>query len=206
MCRVGWAGGRGSPGRTQHPVRQALFPTVGSEPRGTSQGTRGRPPGAPGPGFPLPSLASLRSQAATSPPPSEVGGNSGAWLGRPLEARVTDHCPQPQDYRGSERGQPAWSGLPPCSGTWPAALPGSAPAAGAPGGPEELQTENWSEVSLDLSFRPPQRAGALRDRRWPFPEGGQLSVARVPGTGTPAQPAGVLACSADSVPPQACLE
>nr|CAI9700390.1 unnamed protein product [Rangifer tarandus platyrhynchus] len=129
------------------------------------------------------------SQAATSPPASEVGGNAGAWLGRPLEALVTDHCPQPRDYRGSERDQPAWSGLPPCSGAQPAALPGSAPAAGAPGGPEELRTENRSEVSLDLSFRPPQRAGPLGDRRWPFPEGGRLSMARVPGMGTPAQPA-----------------
>lgn len=49
--------------------------------------------------------------------------------------------------------------------------------------------ENRSEVSLDLSFRLPQRAGPLGDRRWPFPEGGRLSMARVPGTGTPAQPA-----------------
>ena len=187
-ARAGGVGG-GQPRTDAASCLPGLFPTVGSEHRGTSQGTQGRPPGDPGPGFPLPHPANPRSQAATSPPASEVGGNAGAWLGRPLEAPVTDHCPQPRDYRGSEQGQPAWSGLPPCSGARPAALPGSAPAAGAPGGPKELRTENRSEVSLDLSFRPPQRAGPLGDRRWPFPERGRLSMARVPGMGTPAQPA-----------------
>lgn len=36
-------------------------------------------------------------QAATSPPPSEVAGNTGAWLREALEALVTDPCTQPSD-------------------------------------------------------------------------------------------------------------
>ena len=84
-------------------VPRALLPTVRSDPpshapEGAPQGTCVHPPGAPlAPGPTTHLLPALGSQATTSPPPAEAGGNAGAWLGRLLEAPVTDQCTQPSD-------------------------------------------------------------------------------------------------------------
>ena len=204
LVRGGGAGG--SPGRTQHPVHQVLFPTVGSEHRGTSQGTRGHPPGDPGPVFPLPHPANPRSQAATSPPTSEVGGNAGAWLGRPLEAPVTDHCPQPQDYRAQIEASPPG---PACR---PALEPGQPPFLAQPrrqGRQAAPRSYRWRTGVKSASTFPSGR----HKGQGPSGTGGGLSrreggSARPESLGWAPRPSlqGVLACSADNIPPGACLE
>lgn len=153
-------------------------------------------PLAPGPFSHI--LPAPWSQAATSPPPSEVAGNAGAWLGeapgscrhgslhsanglKGLRARAVGVA-GPAGLLWSKARWP----FPPRPGQWDARRPGE-PV-------DREQGLNWPH-----SFLPAVPKGrALGLRRWPFLGKGKLLVARVLG--------GVWTCSTDSVPPGACLE
>lgn len=137
------------------------------------------------------------SQATTSPPPSEAR-EAGAWLGRLLEALVTDHCTRHR-IKGalSERrlhGRACRAALEPSQPPFPARPNrwGARRPQGAVDGEQE-----FSRPQLLLPAATKGRP--LGDRRGAFPEGRKAQRGQSPWMGT-------LACSADSVPPASCLE